>query len=156
MSRDFNLDQKLIIEFTIFKFLCNWSLNLWLFFYWPFLGGGSDAVFCMVLWWQSKSMFLTACGLIAFWSPHWRKRDFITKLSVFITEPAHEIMARFVLRKLILQSRMRSHPVWLDVWILVGPFVWAFAGRLCDKYHNLMSFFYSSSWCSAIFDCDAP
>ena len=47
----------------------------------------------------------------------------------------------------------------LDVWCLVGPFVyfhtscvrtakalarlrslaWAFAGRLCDKYHNLMS-----------------
>ena len=30
-------------------------------------------------------------------------------------EPAHEIMALFVLRKLILQTRMRSHPVWLDV-----------------------------------------
>ena len=53
---------------------------------------------------------------------------------------------------------MRSHPVGLDVWFCVGPFVyfhtscvrtakalhprslaWAFAGRLCDKYHNLMS-----------------
>ena len=55
--------------------------------------------------------------------------------------------------KLILQMRMRSHPVGLDVWFLVGYFVyfrtscvrtakalaWAFAGRLCDKYHNLMS-----------------
>ena len=30
-------------------------------------------------------------------------------------DPAHEIMALFVLRKLILQSRMRSHPVGLDV-----------------------------------------
>ena len=54
-------------------------------------------------------------------------------------EPAHEIMALFVLHKLILQTRMRSHPVGLDVWFLVGPFVWAFAGRLCDKYHNLIS-----------------
>ena len=56
---------------------------------------------------------------------------------------------------------MRSYPVELDVWFLVGPFIyfhtlcvqnsegpgaivrkrrlaWAFAGRLCDKYHNLM------------------
>ena len=40
-------------------------------------------------------------------------------------------MVLFVLRKLILQTRMRSHPVGLDVWFL--------AGRLCDKYHNLMS-----------------
>ena len=30
-------------------------------------------------------------------------------------EPAHEIMALFVIRKLILQTRMRSHPVGLDV-----------------------------------------
>ena len=70
-------------------------------------------------------------------------------------------MALFVLRKLILQFNMHSHPVGLDVWFLVRPFVyfhtyvsysegsgetaqmrrlaWAFAGRLCDKYHNLMS-----------------
>ena len=58
---------------------------------------------------------------------------------------------------------MCSHPMGLglDVWFLVGPFVyfdmscanskgsgetvrmrrlaWAFAGRLCDKLHNLMS-----------------
>ena len=33
-------------------------------------------------------------------------------------------MALFVLRKLILQTRMRSHPVELDVWFLVGPFVY--------------------------------
>ena len=32
-------------------------------------------------------------------------------------------MALFVLRKLILQSYMRSHPVELVVWCLVGPFV---------------------------------
>ena len=76
--------------------------------------------------------------------------------------PSHEIMVIFVLRKLILQVSMRNHPVGLDVWCLVGPLVyfhtsclrtekpcsgetarmrrlaWAFAGRLCDKYHNLM------------------
>ena len=31
-------------------------------------------------------------------------------------EPCHEMMALFVLRKLILQTRMRSHPVGLDVY----------------------------------------
>ena len=33
-------------------------------------------------------------------------------------------MVLFVLRKLILQTRMRGHPVWLDVWFLVGSFVY--------------------------------
>ena len=78
-----------------------------------------------------------------------------------IFEPAHEIIALFALCKLILQTHMRSHPVGLDVWCLIGPFVyfhtscvwtakalvrlrmrrltWAFAGRLSDKHHNLMS-----------------
>ena len=78
-----------------------------------------------------------------------------------INEQSHEIMALFVLRKLILQTRMHSHPVELDVWVLSDlrplPFfmcansegsgetawlrslAWAFAGCLCDKYHNLMS-----------------
>ena len=39
-------------------------------------------------------------------------------------EPCHEIMALFVLRILSLQTRMRSHPMGLDVWLLVGPFVY--------------------------------
>ena len=39
-------------------------------------------------------------------------------------EPAHEIMVLFFLRKPIFQTRMRSHPVWLDVLILVGPFTY--------------------------------
>ena len=81
-----------------------------------------------------------------------------------IFEPCHEIMVLFVLSKLILQMRMRSHPVGLDIWFLVGPFVYfhtscvgtaktileklwqdcagspeLFAGHICDKYHNLMS-----------------
>ena len=41
------------------------------------------------------------------------------KMRVYIlniqTEPCHEVMVLFVLRKLILQTRMRSHPVGLDV-----------------------------------------
>ena len=37
-----------------------------------------------------------------------------------IFEPPHEIMALFVLPKLILQMRMHSHQVGLDVWFLVG------------------------------------
>ena len=39
-------------------------------------------------------------------------------------EPAHEIMALFILCKLILQTRMCRHPVGIDVWCLVGPFVY--------------------------------
>ena len=88
-------------------------------------------------------------------------------------EPYHEIMALFVLRKLILQTHMRSHPVGLDVWFfgrtirLLSYFMcansdetvrmrrlaWAFAGRpagrLCEKHHNLMSwlnFSFCESW----------
>ena len=40
------------------------------------------------------------------------------------TEPPCEIMALFILHKLILQTCIRSHPVGLDVWFLVGPFVY--------------------------------
>ena len=39
-------------------------------------------------------------------------------------EPCHEIMVLFILRKLTLQTRMRSHPVGLNVWFLVGLFVY--------------------------------
>ena len=41
-----------------------------------------------------------------------------------IFEPAHEIMVLFVLHKLILQTCMCSHPVGIDVWFLVRPFVY--------------------------------
>ena len=84
-------------------------------------------------------------------------------------EPIHEIMALIALRKLNLQTRMRSNPLELHVWFFVRPFVyfhtlcvrtaklwqncasgsgetvqmrslaWAFVVRLCDKYHNLTS-----------------
>ena len=37
-------------------------------------------------------------------------------------EPAHEIMVLSV-HELILQTRMRSHPVGLDVWFFAGPFI---------------------------------
>ena len=36
-------------------------------------------------------------------------------------EPAHESIVLFVLLKLILQSRMRSHPMGLDVWFMSDP-----------------------------------
>ena len=39
-------------------------------------------------------------------------------------EPSHEIMVLFILHELILQTLMRSHPVGLDVWFLVEPFVY--------------------------------
>ena len=42
----------------------------------------------------------------------------------YLFEPTHEILALFVHRKFILQIRMRSHPVGLDVWFLVWPFVY--------------------------------
>ena len=42
----------------------------------------------------------------------------------FSFEPSHEITALFVLRKFILKTRMRRHPVGLDVWLLVEPFVY--------------------------------
>ena len=38
-----------------------------------------------------------------------------TKRSQTLNEPCHEIMVLFILRKLIFQTRMRSHPVGLDV-----------------------------------------
>ena len=42
-------------------------------------------------------------------------------------EPTHEILALFVLLKFILQIRMRSHPVRLDVWFLAWPFVYFYS-----------------------------
>ena len=39
-------------------------------------------------------------------------------------EPCHEIMVLFFLRKLILQTHKCSHPIGLDVWFLVGPFIY--------------------------------
>ena len=44
----------------------------------------------------------------------------LIKYSPIYLYSCHEIMVLFVLRKLILQTRMRSHPVAIDVWFLVG------------------------------------
>ena len=62
---------------------------------------------------------------------------------VTLFAPTHEILALFVLCKFILQIRMRSHPVGLDVWFLVWPLVYF---QMCVKalYHNLMSWLISS------------
>ena len=46
-------------------------------------------------------------------------------VTLFWIEPSHENMALFVLRKLIIQTHMRTHPVGLDVSFLVGPFVYS-------------------------------
>ena len=74
-------------------------------------------------------------------------------------EPFHEIMVLFVLRKLILQTRMRSHPVVARCSIFgrtlrllpyflcansegsgetarMRMLAWAFVVRQCDKYHK--------------------
>ena len=79
--------------------------------------------------------------------------DFIIHTGTRKYEQTREIMALIALRKLNLQTHMRSNPLWLHVWFLVRPFVyfptwcvrtanalaWAFAVSLCNKYHNLMS-----------------
>ena len=41
-----------------------------------------------------------------------------------LIELRHEIMVLFVFRKLIFQMRTGSHPMGLDVWFLVVPFVY--------------------------------
>ena len=43
----------------------------------------------------------------------------VTDVSYITNEPSHEVMALFVLRKLIIQTRMRSSPVGLDVRFLI-------------------------------------
>ena len=74
------------------------------------------------------------------------------------TEPAHEIMALFVLHKLmhaqpssaarclIFGQTLRLLPYFmcvnsegLEETARMRRLAWAFAGRLCDKYDNLMS-----------------
>ena len=95
-----------------------------------------------------------------------------TPLSQYYLSQLTRLMALFVLLKLILQTCMRSHPVgemsdfcsdpsstsilhvceqrrlWRTLKVLARLLAWAFAGRLCDKYHNLMSwliFFFNQS-----------
>ena len=118
--------------------------------------------------WKSKGSnqppFDCKVNMLTTWRINWGKKSIINK-SVY--EPAHEIMALFVSNKLILQTRMRSHPVGLDVWffgqtLCLFPYfmcaksegsgetarmrrlAWAFAGRLCDKYQNWLKYCYDS------------
>ena len=56
----------------------------------------------------SKPNKVLACYQILVFACAWTNRE----SKKF--EPSYEIMALFVLRKLILQTRMRSHPVGLD------------------------------------------
>ena len=56
---------------------------------------------------------------------HLQRRQWDRWLTLLTSiEPCHEIMELFILRKLVLQTRMCSHPMGLDVWFLVGPFVY--------------------------------
>ena len=80
----------------------------------------------------------------------------------YIIEQTHGILALFIFRKFILQTRMCRHPEGARCLIFrqtlsllpyfmcpnsegsgkttrMRRFAWAFAGHLCDKYHNLMS-----------------
>ena len=68
---------------------------------------------------------------------------------ILTTKPAYEIMILFVLRKLILQTRMRSHPVGLDVWFLVRHFIYGWAG---SPKQSLVPYVISSiiSWAGSI------
>ena len=60
---------------------------------------------------------------------------------IYINEPSHEIMVLFILRKLILQKCMHSHAnsEGFGETAQMRRLIWAYAGRLCDEYHNLMS-----------------
>ena len=65
---------------------------------------------CVMHWHATLAWLLVQCCL------------FLSPALTWKYEPSHEIMVLFVLRKPILQKRMRSHLVGLDVYFLVGPF----------------------------------
>ena len=44
-------------------------------------------------------------------------------INLSLIEPAHEIMVLFILRKLTIQTRLRSHLLGQDVCFFVGSFV---------------------------------
>ena len=80
----------------------------------------SNNKMCKIWWCCAKKGFI---GIkISFSSQFGMFHETYQERSKF--EPAHKIMALFVLCKLILQIRMHSHPVGLDVWFLVWPFVY--------------------------------
>ena len=67
--------------------------------------------------WPGSTLFAQAC-LSEYLGSLGYASEMLGSLQTHINGPSHEIMALFVLRKLILQTRMRSHPVGLDVWFL--------------------------------------
>ena len=69
--------------------------------------------------WERSSLLSV---LVEIFSVSLRHRLSASENTIF--EPSHEIMAFFVLLKLILQTCVCSHPVGLDVWFLAGPFVY--------------------------------
>ena len=74
------------------------------------------------IWWDwFRSISSVRCVRL-FCRPDWSIYGDSYCLMNIQTKPSHEIMALFVLHKLILQTG--SHPVGLDVWFLVGPFVY--------------------------------
>ena len=68
----------------------------------------------------SPDLHVTRTKPVSSWAPTFM----LPEPSQSATEPCHEVMVPFVLRKLILQTGMRSRPMGLDVWILVGPFIY--------------------------------
>ena len=72
----------------------------------------NDKFFSRKEWSISKIIMVGALNMQISFAKHHTPRD-LSQL----------IMALFVLCKLIFQTRMRSHPLGLEVWFLVGPFV---------------------------------
>ena len=83
-----------------------------------------------------------------------QKQDVSQPYGGRLNEPSHEIMVLFVLRKLILQTCMRSHPVGLDVLIFDGtlglhPYVVCEQRRLwrdCGHVQACQSLGWSPMW----------
>ena len=120
----------------------------------------------MVLFYDIKTPLLHSCRSEGRSKSVWRQLRINT---LWQWRGYHEIMVLFILSKLLLQKRMCSHPV--ARYLMFGPtlsllpffmcvnsegsgetermhrLAWAFAGCLCDKYHDLMSWLiYSLIW----------
>ena len=82
---------------------------------WVFAG---RTVILLVLSWGGSNRLMV-------WTRYKRNyTNLLRQMRISVFELSREIMALFVLRKFILQTRMCRHSVGLDVWFLVGPFVY--------------------------------
>ena len=134
-------------KFLRYVYIFSWSLVVISLFF-----------ISVVSWLRSQIIFLPFKSVVLIKQlPQWFLSTVYGREKAFV--PTHEILVLIARRKLNLQTRMRSNPLGLHVWHLVRPFVyfhklcvrtakalarmrslaWAFAVRLCDKYHNLMS-----------------